>query len=589
MILCFLDYNDMSAVYANDLREEAIRVAAAEVGYHEKETLDNLYDHTANAGDKNYTKYAVDLCQAYGQPWGATFFWWVMMQAGVPRQAFPNDNAATTDWFRERGLWHDREGYTPQPGDYAVLGNVANCGIVESVTEDRVYIIAGNRGDTNAVTRFDVTFDDTYIKGYGNIDYDYVYQPTGLDFGESFCAVISKTESLKPLRNYEDKPVLWSELLRADYRWLFRKQDDGTYMIQSLYDGRVLEVKDSGAARDVQIIMSDIKTENNDHQKWYICSNGVGYRLISKNATNFCMNVYGDYNTDGAHMLLWQHHDGNSQKFSFTQIEYIGLTGITIDSDYNKTMKVNESQILEYALTPETASADMVSWVSSDNSIAEVSEDGIVKAKKEGMVTILCKSTYDNTISDKIIIQVKSEKNEQEETTTEQQVTTEKTEVTTEVMTENTEETVQPETAADQENVDTVRKGTKIEGKQCWFEITSVKKNTAKVIGISNVKAASVKIPATVKYMDKTYKVTSIGKNAFKNNSKIKTVIIGKNIESIQERAFYGCKKLKTIKIQSTKLKKIGVNAFKKIDKNPVIYAPKGKIDEYQKLIKGKI
>lgn len=631
IVLCtvLMQLNDLSVVYAENLREEAVKLAASQVGYHEKNSTDNIYDFTANSGSNNYTYYAIPLEVKYGQPWNATFFWWVMDAVGVPRDVYPARTTVTSDWFVDRGMFRKTAGYIPQPGDYIILGDREQCGIVESVDEKKgtVTYIAGNISD--AVARVTRDIDDEYIYGYGLIDYDYVYKPVGMDLGDNYCAVILRTNTRKPLRNYISYPVLWTEVERADYRWLFKKQEDGTYIIQSLYDGRVLEVKDGGETRNTEVVMADIRTENNEYQKWHICQNDIGVRLIPQHATNYSLNVIGEANVDGTKLNIHQHHDKNAQKFTLYSMDYVGLTGINIDSGYDKTMYINDKQMLEYNLVPDDACSNMVEWVSSDNSIIELDQDGIAVAKKKGIVTIICKSTFDNTISDKITIQVKEKPTEQESTADEQgsntqEVTTEKQEVTTEkqeVTTEKQETTTenvstkQEETSTENTKSDkttVVKNGTKIKGKQCWFVITSVKKKTVKVIGASNEKTTHLKIPATVKYKGKHYKVTAIGKKAFKNNKKIKNVTIGNNVATIQESAFYGCKQLKNvvigkkvavigktafyrcsklqiIKIQSTKLKKIGSKSFKKIDKNPIIYAPKKKMKKYQKLFEGKL
>ncbi len=59
--------------------------------------------------------------------------------------------------------------------------------------------------------------------------------------------------------------------------------------------------------------------------------------------------------------------------------------------------------------------------------------------------------------------------------------------------------------------------------------------------------SSKVVIPATVTYGGVTYKVTSIEAEAFKNDKKLKTVVIGSNILKIGKKAFYGCKKLTTV------------------------------------------
>ena len=99
---------------------------------------------------------------------------------------------------------------------------------------------------------------------------------------------------------------------------------------------------------------------------------------------------------------------------------------------------------------------------------------------------------------------------------------------------------------------------------------------------------SSITIPDTITVDGITYKVTSISKNAFKNNKKLKKVTIGKNITTIGANAFYGCKNLKTITIKSKNLKTVSKNAFKGINSKAKIKVPKSKLTKYKKLLKGK-
>ena len=84
-----------------------------------------------------------------------------------------------------------------------------------------------------------------------------------------------------------------------------------------------------------------------------------------------------------------------------------------------------------------------------------------------------------------------------------------------------------------------------------------------------------------------TYKVTSVEKKAFKNNKKIKKVTIGKNVSKIGSKAFYGCSKLKTLTIKSSKLttKKIGSKAFSKTPKSMTVKVPKKKFKTYKSML----
>ena len=99
---------------------------------------------------------------------------------------------------------------------------------------------------------------------------------------------------------------------------------------------------------------------------------------------------------------------------------------------------------------------------------------------------------------------------------------------------------------------------------------------------------ASFEIPAAVTIEGKTYQVTEIAANAFKNNKKLKKVVIGKNIIKIGKSAFQGCKKLKDIRIKGKNLKTVGKNSIKGINKKAVIRCPKAKKKAYKKLFNAK-
>ena len=83
----------------------------------------------------------------------------------------------------------------------------------------------------------------------------------------------------------------------------------------------------------------------------------------------------------------------------------------------------------------------------------------------------------------------------------------------------------------------------------------------------------TVKIPAIVQINGQTYKITAVDANAFKNDTKIKTVIMGPNVTKIGDNAFYGCKNLSKVTL-SSKTVSIGKNAFYKCTKLSAITIP---------------
>ncbi len=110
---------------------------------------------------------------------------------------------------------------------------------------------------------------------------------------------------------------------------------------------------------------------------------------------------------------------------------------------------------------------------------------------------------------------------------------------------------------------------------------------TVEVTGMAK-KGKTVRIPPTVTKNGITYKVVSIKQSAFKGNKKITKAIIGKNVETIGTRAFYGCRKLKTILIRSRKLRSAGAKAIKNIHKKATIQCPKKQYKKYQKIFNKK-
>ena len=132
--------------------------------------------------------------------------------------------------------------------------------------------------------------------------------------------------------------------------------------------------------------------------------------------------------------------------------------------------------------------------------------------------------------------------------------------------------------------------GTKITDKKTGniYKVTSSRPSSQTVAFIGNKVKTSVTIPATIKIKGATYKVTEISTNAFKNSRKLKKVVIGQNIVKIGKNAFYGCKKLTSITIKSSRLtlKNIGKNAFKNTIPKATVKVPKKQKALYNQILK---
>lgn len=93
----------------------------------------------------------------------------------------------------------------------------------------------------------------------------------------------------------------------------------------------------------------------------------------------------------------------------------------------------------------------------------------------------------------------------------------------------------------------------------------------------ANAKARAITVPSTIKAKGITYKVTSIGTNAFKNCKKLTKAIIGTNVKVIKANAFKNCPKLKTVTIKTVLLTKktASKKCFSKVSKRMIIKSPK--------------
>ena len=109
-----------------------------------------------------------------------------------------------------------------------------------------------------------------------------------------------------------------------------------------------------------------------------------------------------------------------------------------------------------------------------------------------------------------------------------------------------------------------------------------------KVQGVKNRAKKIYIVPDTVEIDGYTYKVEEIGNQAFKNCKKATSITLGKNIKIIGNKSFYNCSKLKTMKFNGKRLKKVGKDAFKNIGAKTKIRVPISSVSKYKKLMVGK-
>lgn len=106
------------------------------------------------------------------------------------------------------------------------------------------------------------------------------------------------------------------------------------------------------------------------------------------------------------------------------------------------------------------------------------------------------------------------------------------------------------------------------------FKITNYDTRKVRAMGLEKENVSKVTIPTNVVFGGRTYRVTSIAANAFRENTSITKLSMGSNVTSIGSRAFYRCTNLKKMVIYSRSLNSFGYYSFKRTHSKAKVYVP---------------
>lgn len=308
---------------------------------------------------------------------------------------------------------------------------------------------------------------------------------------------------------------------------------------------------------------------------------------------------------------------------------YEAVTGVSLDKTTAKLTEKGQTVELKATVAPATASIKDVSFATSDANVATVDANGKVTAVGNGTATItvttddgnktaICSVTVElpaeptpDPVPADLVQKVNNEiaaaadKKEADYTADswknyqkalEAATKAAKDEKATKTDLEKALADLQtaaaklqkkaPETPSTDSKNPTV--GTEAKVGKGIYRVTNAKKKTVVLVKPRKANNTSFNVPKSVKLANGRYKVVGIEKNAFKNNRKLKKVVIGSQVTKIGANAFGGAKNLKTITIKSKSLKSVGKNAFKGIHKNCKIKVPAKKLNSYKKLLSKK-
>lgn len=227
----------------------------------------------------------------------------------------------------------------------------------------------------------------------------------GKNLGDSFTAIILKTDIWKPVRNNGTNIILQTETGAANEKWRFTRQPDGSYVIKSLYDGKVMDVTGASSVSGTNVGPYVQTGDDNWAQKWYIYDSGSAYKLMPKCGLNTCLDVYDNNGADGTNIQIHTDNGTVAQIFSIYQIDEVALKSVRI-ANGSVHMGLNETRKLSCTLEPANTTYNTVSWSSSNPSVASVDANGNVTAKALGTATITCANTFNSNIADAITVTV---------------------------------------------------------------------------------------------------------------------------------------------------------------------------------------
>lgn len=158
--------------------------------------------------------------------------------------------------------------------------------------------------------------------------------PNFINFGDDFYANIIKASTWSTLVNKNPNLEVGGEgEAEGSDIWHFRRMKDGTYTIQSLFDGKYLDVEEFSDQKGANVYCFDYTGDSN--QRWYLTLGKNGKVLIPKNATGLCLDVSNDGSDAGTNVQLWEPNGTAAQEFNVYKEDTIklGTANVTLSNN----------------------------------------------------------------------------------------------------------------------------------------------------------------------------------------------------------------------------------------------------------------
>ena len=154
-----------------------------------------------------------------------------------------------------------------------------------------------------------------------------------LDIGTNFIANIIRTDSGSHVVNNNTNACIGQKVGNANEYWYFQKQDDGSYTIRSMEDGKYLDVSEAGNSDGLNVYCNDYTGA--DNQRWFIKQGINGLILIPKCAINSCLDIANGFTAVGTNAWLWTQNGTAAQEFNVYKEDTIklGTANVTLSNN----------------------------------------------------------------------------------------------------------------------------------------------------------------------------------------------------------------------------------------------------------------
>ena len=254
-----------------------------------------------------------------------------------PKYSVPNPPTYSNFWID--GNFYDLSetitfNVTASMADRFAIG-IDKIGGARVVTEDcgSTYSISANRLGTGSYSAYMSVANsaggvDTYRVGFIVAE-----KSKYLDIGTNFIANIIRTDSWSYVVNNNANACIGQEVGNANEYWYFQKQDDGSYAIRSMEDGKYLDVTEAGNSDGLNVYCNDYTGA--DNQRWFIKQGTNGLILIPKCAINSCLDIANGFTAVGTNAWLWTQNGTAAQEFNVYKEDTIklGTANVTLSNN----------------------------------------------------------------------------------------------------------------------------------------------------------------------------------------------------------------------------------------------------------------